>query len=79
MTIEEARKLTNDPLFYGCLMIKSGDADGQLAGARNTTGNVLRPALQIIKENGSKAPGSDVAGQANVLIVPSFGSRKYFL
>ena len=49
MTIEEARKLTSDPLFYGCLMIKSGDADGQLAGARNTTGNVLRPALQIIK------------------------------
>lgn len=30
-------------------MIKNGDADGQLAGARNTTGNVLRPALQIIK------------------------------
>ena len=49
MTIEEARKLTNDPLFFGCLMMKSGDADGQLAGARNTTGNVLRPALQIIK------------------------------
>ena len=45
MTIEEARKLTSDPLFYGCLMIKSGDADGQLAGARNTTGNVLRPTL----------------------------------
>ena len=49
MTIEEARKLTNDPLFFGCLMMKNGDADGQLAGARNTTGNVLRPALQIIK------------------------------
>ena len=53
MTIEEARKLTNDPLFFGCLMMKNGDADGQLAGARNTTGNVLRPALQIIKT----APG----------------------
>jgi phosphate acetyltransferase len=36
-----------------CLMMKNGDADGQLAGARNTTGNVLRPALQIIKT----APG----------------------
>ena len=45
MTIEEARKLTNDPLFYGCLMIKSGDADGQLAGARNTTGNVIASLL----------------------------------
>ena len=49
MTIEEARKLVVDPLYLGCLIIKAGDADGQLAGARNTTGNVLRPALQIIK------------------------------
>lgn len=49
MTIEEARKLVLDPLYLGCLIIKAGDADGQLAGARNTTGDVLRPALQIIK------------------------------
>lgn len=49
MTIEEARRLTLDPLYLGCLMVKNGDAEGQLAGARNTTGNVLRPALQIIK------------------------------
>ncbi len=49
MTIEQARELVKDPLYLGCLMIKSGDADGQVAGAQNTTGNVLRPALQIIK------------------------------
>ena len=49
MTIEEARKLVLDPLYLGCLIIKNGDADGQLAGAKNTTGDVLRPALQIIK------------------------------
>ena len=49
MTIEEARKLVLDPLYLGCLIIKAGDADGQLAGAKNTTGDVLRPALQIIK------------------------------
>ena len=49
MTIEEARKLVTNPLYLGCLIIKNGDADGQLAGARNTTGDVLRPALQIIK------------------------------
>ncbi len=49
MTIEDAHKLVLDPLYLGCLIIKAGDADGQLAGARNTTGNVLRPALQIIK------------------------------
>ena len=40
MTIEEARKLVLDPLYLGCLIIKAGDADGQLAGARNTTGAV---------------------------------------
>ena len=49
MTIEEARKLVRNPLYLGCLIIKAGNADGQLAGARNTTGDVLRPALQIIK------------------------------
>jgi phosphate acetyltransferase len=49
MTIEQAQKLVENPLYLGCLIIKSGDADGQLAGARNTTGDVLRPALQIIK------------------------------
>ena len=73
MTIEEARKLTNDPLFYGCLMIKSGDADGQLAGARNTTGNVLRPALQIIKT----APGITCVSGAMLLITktPQYGEN----
>ncbi len=64
MTIEEARKLVLDPLYLGCLMIKSGDADGQLAGARNTTGNVLRPALQIIKT----APGITCVSGAMLLL-----------
>ena len=49
MTPEKAAALVEDPLYLACLMIKSGDADGEIAGARNTTGNVLRPALQIIK------------------------------
>ena len=73
MTIEEARKLTSDPLFYGCLMIKSGDADGQLAGARNTTGNVLRPALQIIKT----APGITCVSGAMLLLThaPEYGKN----
>src|SRR5574344_1387280 len=44
MTIEEARQKVEDPLYLGCLIVKSGNADGQLAGARNTTSNVLRPA-----------------------------------
>jgi phosphate acetyltransferase len=49
MTLEQASILVEDPLYLGCLMIKAGDADGEIAGAQNTTGDVLRPALQIIK------------------------------
>lgn len=64
MTIEEAREKVLDPLYFGCMIIKSGDADGQLAGARNTTGNVLRPALQIIKT----APGITCVSGAMLLL-----------
>lgn len=50
MTEEQAHELvTGNPLYYGAVMLKSGDADGMVAGAINSTGNVLRPALQIIK------------------------------
>ena len=49
VTPEKAALLVENPLYYACLMIKAGDADGEVAGALNTTGNVLRPALQIIK------------------------------
>ena len=64
MTIEDARKKVTDPLYLGCMIIKSGDADGQLAGARNTTGDVLRPALQIIKT----APGITCVSGGMLLI-----------
>jgi phosphate acetyltransferase len=60
LTREQAEKLTEDPLYIGCLMIKNGDADGEIAGAQNTTGDVLRPALQIIKT----APGLSVVSGA---------------
>lgn len=49
MTEEKAASLALDPLYYGCLMVKSGDADGMVAGSIHSTGDVLRPALQIIK------------------------------
>lgn len=60
MTIEQASQLATNPLYIGCLMIKNGDADGEIAGAQNTTGDVLRPALQIIKT----APGISVVSGA---------------
>lgn len=49
MTPEKAAVLVENPLYLACLIIKAGDADGEIAGAENTTGDVLRPALQIIK------------------------------
>ncbi|MDR0758142.1 MAG: phosphate acetyltransferase [Tannerella sp.] len=49
MTPEKASVLVEDPLYLGCLMIKAGDADGEIAGARNFTSDVLRPALQIVR------------------------------
>jgi phosphate acetyltransferase len=49
MTQDDAFRFVQNPLYLGCLIIKAGDADGEIAGALNTTGNVLRPALQIIK------------------------------
>ena len=64
MTMEQARELVKDPLYLGCMIIKTGGADGQLAGARNTTGNVLRPALQIIKT----APGITCVSGALLLL-----------
>ena len=64
MNIEEGRELVKNPLYLGCLIIKSGDADGQLAGARNTTGDVLRPALQIIKNS----PGITCVSGAMLLL-----------
>ena len=49
MTPEKAAVLVEDPLYLSCLMIKAGDADGEIAGAQNTTGNVLRPLCRLVK------------------------------
>ena len=71
LTPEKAALLVDDPLYYACLMIKAGDADGEIAGALNTTGNVLRPALQIIKT----APGISCVSGAFLMFTdnPAFG------
>ena len=71
MTLEVARKTVLDPLYFGCLIIKSGDADGQISGALSTTGETLRPALQIIK----CAPGITCVSGAMLMITqtPQYG------
>ena len=65
LTIEEAYKLLQDPLYLGVMMIKMGDADGEVAGAQNSTGNVLRPAFQIVKT----LPGISVVSGAFIMIL----------
>ena len=71
MTIEQAREKVLDPLYFGCLIIKSGDADGQISGALSTTGDTLRPALQIIK----CSPGITCVSGAMLMITqtPQYG------
>lgn len=71
MTPEEAAKLTQNPLYFGCLIIKNGDADGQISGALSTTGETLRPALQIIK----CSPGISCVSGAMLMVTktPQYG------
>ena len=64
MTIDQARELMKNPLYLGCMIIKTGDADGQISGALSTTGETLRPALQIIK----CAPGISCVSGAMLLV-----------
>jgi len=73
MTREEAALLVEDPLYLACLMIKNGEADGEIAGAQNTTGDVLRPALQIIKTS----PGVKVVSGAFIMFTttPQYGEN----
>ncbi len=66
LTQDEALKLVEDPLYLATLLIKNGDADGEVAGAANATGNVLRPAFQIVKT----LPGISVVSGAFIMIMP---------
>lgn len=65
LTREDAAKLVEDPLYLATLMIKNGDADGEVAGAENATGDVLRPAFQIVKTK----PGISVVSGAFLMIL----------
>lgn len=73
MTPEEASKLIEDPLYLGVLMIKNGDADGEVSGADHATGDVLRPAFHYVKT----APGISVVSGAFIMILQdkSFGEN----
>ncbi|MBR1624168.1 MAG: phosphate acetyltransferase [Clostridia bacterium] len=74
MTREQAEKLVlGDNLYYGCLMVKAGDVDGMVGGSVRSTGDVLRPALQIIKTK----PGVSTVSSCFIMSMPenSVGSK----
>lgn len=66
VTPEGAATLAADPMYYGMMMVKSGDADGLVSGAVHSTGDMLRPALQIIRT----APGMKLVSSAFLMESP---------
>lgn len=77
MTPEDAAKLIEDELYFGVMLVKTGRADGMVAGACHSTADVLRPSLQILKT----APGSALVSSFFVIIVPDcdYGDHGTFI
>ncbi len=77
MTIEEAKNLVNEPIYYGMMMLKSGEADGLVSGACHSTANTLRPALQILKTK----EGTKLVSAFFVICVPDceYGEKGTFI
>jgi len=77
MTPEKARETIKDPLYFGVMMVKSGDADGMVSGAIHSTADTLRPALQILKT----APGTKLVSAFFVMVVPNceYGENGVFI
>ncbi|MGB9779254.1 MAG: phosphate acetyltransferase [Caldanaerobacter sp.] len=77
VTLEEAKRLMKDPMYYGCMMVKLGQVDGMVSGAIHATADVFRPAFQIIKT----APNVKVVSSAFIMEVPdcNYGSDGVFV
>ena len=77
MTEEEASKLIEEPIYYGMMMLKLGEADGLVSGAAHSTSNTLRPALQILKT----APNTKLVSAFFVMCVPNceYGEHGTFI
>ena len=67
MTEDEARKILKNPVYFGMMMVKQGDADGLVSGAAHSTSDTLRPALQILKT----APGTKLVSAFFLMNVPN--------
>ena len=77
MTMEKAAQMIAQPLYFGCMMVNDGKADGQVSGASHSTADTIRPALQILKT----APGCQCVSAFFLMIVPDcpYGENGVFL
>ena len=77
MTEEKAYQVVADPLHFGCMMVYSDEADGQVSGATHSTADTVRPALQILRT----APGCKMVSSFFVMIVPNceYGENGVFV
>ena len=77
MTIEQAKELLLEPIYFGMMMMKCNDADGLVSGACHSTANTLRPALQILKT----APGTKLVSAFFAMVVPNceYGENGVFV
>ena len=67
ITIEKAREVVKDEMYFGTLMLKNGDGDGLVSGAIHTTADLLRPGMQIIKTS----PGTKIVSSFFIMDVPN--------
>lgn len=77
MTLEQAKEIALNPVYFGMLMVKNNDADGLVSGAAHSTADTLRPALQILKT----APNTKLVSAFFVMVVPNceYGSNGVFI
>jgi len=77
MTMEKAAETIAQPLYFGCMMVNDGKADGQVSGASHSTADTIRPALQILKT----APGCKCVSAFFLMIVPDcpYGENGVFI
>lgn len=77
MTIEKAKEIMKDNVYFGMMMVKEGDADGLVSGACHSTADTLRPALQILKT----APGTKLVSAFFLMVVPNceYGEKGAFV
>ncbi|MDY4968847.1 MAG: phosphate acetyltransferase [Lachnospiraceae bacterium] len=78
VTVDQAREMmTSDYMFYACMMVKMGDADGVVSGACHSTANTLRPSLQIVKTK----PGCKLVSAFFLIVVPDceYGEKGTFI